>query len=236
MNRFPPATGLQLACSFCEDPEIESLRPRISYNSRTQILTARIKPTHILDSHQPWLDSEMLKMVTSGFLNDPERDHLNRLVGTTFQGFVAPYEASSKDPDACIIQDAQRLPTIVVETGWSESWPKLDDDKDLWLIGGAPIVQRVFLIRWSKLSGNRVKGEIHVYGRDGAGNPVLLQTELIFPVPSNGLKQAIPISRSQLFGPSVFTGRDPTDIFNLLVTSLRVKADPFIRIMGFVPA
>ncbi|OAX79102.1 hypothetical protein ACJ72_06584 [Emergomyces africanus] len=233
---IPPPVGLQLATSFCEDPEIERAHPRISYNSHTQTLTVRIMPTRIHDAHQPWLDDEMLNMVSSGFLSVPEKHFLKRLVGTTFQGFVAPYGASSKEPDTCILPDAQHLPTLIFETGWSKSWPRLDRDKDLWLLGGAPTVQQVFLIRWSKLSGNRVKGEIHVYGRDGTGQPTLLQAEPIFPVPLDKPNQTLQITRAQLFGAKVFPGRNPTDTYNLSVANLRANADPFIRFMGFIPA
>ncbi|OJD11519.1 hypothetical protein AJ78_07733 [Emergomyces pasteurianus Ep9510] len=246
---IPPPAGLQLATSFREDPDIEGALPRsvfaftttissnfVSYNSHTQTLTVRVKPTRVHDAHQPWLDHEMLDMVVSGFLSVAEKKFLKRLVGTTFQGFVASYEASSKEPDTCILPDAQPLPTVVFETGWSESWPRLDHDKDLWLLGGAPTVQLVFLIKWSKSDGNRVKGEIQVYGRDGTGEPTLLQIEPIFPVPLGDPDQTLPITRAQLFGASVFPGRSPTDTYNLSIANLRANADPFIRNMGFIPA
>lgn len=70
------------------------------------------------------------------------------------------------------------FPTIVVESGWTESCARLNNDKDLWLIGGRPHVQLVFLIKWAKLSGGRVKGDIEIHGRDQSGNAMLLQTEV----------------------------------------------------------
>ena len=45
----------------------------------------------------------------------------------------------------------QNLPRIVIEAGWSEGFPKLRNDKDLWLIGGANEVQLVILLKWTKL-------------------------------------------------------------------------------------
>ena len=50
----------------------------------------------------------------------------------------------------------------------------------LWITGGDPDIQLVFLIKWSKISGDRVKGFIEVYNRDAAGNPNLLQSEVLF--------------------------------------------------------
>ncbi|KAM5445004.1 hypothetical protein MferCBS31731_000461 [Microsporum ferrugineum] len=234
-QNIPPSTGFQIATSFSEDPEIERALPRISYNPLTQALTARVMPTVVHDCHQEWLSNELLDMVVVGFLTVAERKELNLRVGTTFKGFATPYTSATKEPDACILPDTLPLPTVVVETGWSESWPRLDADKDLWLVGGAS-VELVLLIRWTKISGGRVKGDLHVHGKDPTNNVVLLQTEPIFPAPAGNVNQVVPISRRQLFGSCIFPGRNPGDIYNLSVASLRGKADGPIRSMGFIPA
>ncbi|PGH35562.1 hypothetical protein GX50_01543 [[Emmonsia] crescens] len=231
----PPSAGLQIATSFSEDSEIERALPRISYNPLTQVLTARVMPTTIHDCHQEWLSNELLDMVVAGFLTIAERKELNLRVGTTFKGFATPYTSATKEPDACILPDTLSLPTVVVETGWSESWPRLDAEKDLWLVGGAS-VELVLLIRWTKMSGGRVKGDLHVHGRNPAGNVVLLQTESIFPAPTGNVNQVVPISRRQLFGTCIFPGMNPGDVYNLSIANLRGKADGPIKSMGFVPA
>ena len=82
-----------------------------------------------------------------------------------------------KNPDACICSRGLPLPTVVIQSGWPEFWPWLNDEKDLWLVGGAS-VGLVLLIQWEEISGNKVKGELHVYGKDPAGNVVLLQSEV----------------------------------------------------------
>jgi hypothetical protein len=71
------------------------------------------------------------------------------------------------------------MPTVVIESGWTESRPNLLRDLRLWLKGGAGAVQLVFLFKWSKLTGNRVKGVIEVYNLDQAGNENLIQREVI---------------------------------------------------------
>ncbi|KAM5447896.1 hypothetical protein MaudCBS49596_005691 [Microsporum audouinii] len=259
-QNIPPSTGFQIATSFSEDPEIERALPRISYNPLTQALTARVMPTVVHDCHQEWLSNELLDMVVVGFLTVAERKELNLRVGTSilhlsqllfyfsflkfdlidivllaFKGFATPYTSATKEPDACILPDTLPLPTVAVETGWSESWPRLNADKDLWLVGGAS-VELVLLIRWTKISGGRVKGDLHVHGKDPAGNVVLLQTEPVFPAPAGNVNQVVPISRRQLFGSCIFPGRNPGDIYNLSVANLRGKADGPIRSMGFIPA
>lgn len=94
-----------------------------------------------------------------------------------FNTFSPPYSMASKEPDICVLPDSLQLPTIAVECGWSESWPRLLADRNLWLIGGSS-VEAVILIRWTKLTGNRVKGDLHFHGRDAARNAVLLQQEV----------------------------------------------------------
>jgi hypothetical protein len=71
------------------------------------------------------------------------------------------------------------MPTIVIESGWSESRPQLHQDRDLWLRGGAPSVQVVLVLKWSKNNANRVKGDIEVFRVNANGNIVSVQQEVV---------------------------------------------------------
>lgn len=87
---------------------------------------------------------------------------------------------SSKEPDLCIIPNHPEpfQPTVVVETGWSESsWPALVDDAKLWLLGGQPYAQMVITICWSLVEG-QIKGALKVYERDASGNAIEKQPEV----------------------------------------------------------
>jgi hypothetical protein len=46
----------------------------------------------------------------------------------------------------------------------------------LWLIGGAPAVKVVIILKWAKTGINAVKGYAEVYVRDDAGVPTKRQT------------------------------------------------------------
>jgi hypothetical protein len=70
------------------------------------------------------------------------------------------------------------LPTLVVESGWSESRPVLHQDRDLWLTGGAGSVQVVLIIKWTKNAENQVKGDIEVFDLDPFGNIRSIQQEV----------------------------------------------------------
>ncbi|PGH28708.1 hypothetical protein GX50_08554 [[Emmonsia] crescens] len=153
-----------------------------------------------------------------------------------FQNFQGPYAFSSKEPDLAILPDAQPLPTIVVESCWSESYPRLQQDMQLWLEGGAPTVQLVLLLEWSKSSATQVKGRIEVHGRNSAGTISLLQAENIFPISSESPQPTIAVTRGQLFGSAVFAGRDAFDSYPLSIANLRQLAAPLIQNMGYTLA
>lgn len=70
------------------------------------------------------------------------------------------------------------LPTLVIESGWSESRPLLHQDRDLWLRGGAGSVQVVLVMKWTKGASNRVRGDIEVFDLDPLGNVRSLQREV----------------------------------------------------------
>lgn len=71
------------------------------------------------------------------------------------------------------------MPRIIIESDFSESWPRLHQDMQLWLVGGDPKVQLVILVKWSKQSGNRAAGQLEVFERDATtGQPRLTQSEV----------------------------------------------------------
>lgn len=93
-----------------------------------------------------------------------------------FTGFAGNYRGSSKEPDYSFCPNSSAFPSLVIEAGWAESFPHLRNDKDLWM-DGCPSVELVLLIRWTKISGNRVKGMLEVWRRNGAGG--LSVTEMV---------------------------------------------------------
>ncbi|OCK91089.1 uncharacterized protein K441DRAFT_616927 [Cenococcum geophilum 1.58] len=229
-------TGSEVAYSLDEDRRVEVVGHRVGYNSYTQTLHINIMPNFIHDCHQPWLSEEKVRMILSGFITAAESRLLEIYSGTTITNFGPPYISSSKQPDQAIIPQNEDIPTVVVEAGWTESVPKLHQDTSLWLKGGAGFVQVVLLIKWTKITGKRVKAFIEVYDLDPTGNKRLLQTETILPTPITTTAQVITITRGQLFGSAIPAGRNPADTFDLSVDDLRTIAVRRIRKAGLFPA
>lgn len=97
---------------------------------------------------------------------------------SAFKSFAGQYTGSLKEPDFCLFTNSTNLPTVVIESGWSESRLVLERDRNLWLQGGQGTVQIVMIIKWTKDPGQLVSGDISVFDLDPVGNIRQLQTEV----------------------------------------------------------
>lgn len=107
-------------------------------------------------------------MIAQGLLTFTEVENLERYVGTSkcfiilniymggidlffkaFSQFGDGYNTSRKEPDMCIRPVDMALPSIVLESGWSETRQQLYRDRDPWLHGGSGLVQLVIVIKWT---------------------------------------------------------------------------------------
>lgn len=144
------------------------------------------------------------------------------------------------------------LPTIVIESGWSESLTQLHDDMNLLLIGGHGAINIVILVKWYK-NGANVSGVTELYSRDKSERPILRQQEvcykflfeayrililiqLIFPRPIPSSPQYLQISRRDLFGPALLPGRNGNDRLSIDIEMLRTYAIEALNIMNLSPA
>lgn len=89
--------------------------------------------------------------------------------------FGGSYTSSQKEPDLCIKPVGMAPPTIVIESGWSESREQLYEDRDLWLKGGRGSVQIVIIVKWTENAAKQVAGDIELFDLDTDGNSQLLQ-------------------------------------------------------------
>ncbi|KAL2001959.1 hypothetical protein VTN02DRAFT_937 [Thermoascus thermophilus] len=147
-----------------------------------------------------------------------------------------PYSGSRTEPDFFFQVNDQILPTLVVESGWSESKEQLHDDMNLLLVGGNGAVKVVILVTWTKLQGGRVSGHVELFMRDQHDMPRLEQSETVFPRPTTAGSQRLGIRRSDLFGPALLAGRNGNDVLYLDVERLRDHATRALGFMDLVPA
>ncbi|PYH39101.1 uncharacterized protein BO87DRAFT_437955 [Aspergillus neoniger CBS 115656] len=234
MEGIPPATGHLVARSLSEDGDVERKSVIMGYNSITQTFSVNM-PNGLHNCCLSWATEQHKDAFMQGFFAPGEARHV-RLCGTDrFDNFLPPYTASYKEPDAFIINPASGspLPSIVTESGYSESVRKLYDHKDLWLQGGAPHVNVVILLKWYKRIRNRIAGWVELHRR-GVGVPLRIT---LFPAPPSGTPpQHLTLFRSDLYpGGVVPAGRNANDAWEWSIDILREHARDAMRREGLVP-
>ncbi|KAL1847161.1 hypothetical protein Plec18170_008725 [Paecilomyces lecythidis] len=218
------------------DRTLENQNIRFTFNACTKTLRLVTMVSDIHECHIPWLSFSFGELRANGLLTMPEFRSISIHGCTRFTGFLGQYTSSRKEPDAHIIPLSLDMPTVVVESGWSESRAQLHRDRDLWLIGGR--VNVVIVIKWVKNSSNEVAGDIGVFDVDSQGAVRCLQQQVIFPEPPPSIANAqqIRLTRGQIFGSSLPPGQNAAQILPLELSELRYQARASLRRMGLTPA
>ncbi|KAJ9409702.1 hypothetical protein DTO045G8_2628 [Paecilomyces variotii] len=226
-----PHIGYQVARSLSSDGDIERESTTISYNPTTSILCVTM-PTIFQGSVLSWAHNQMLTKCLNGFFTVNENQDLILGGNSRFDSFPHPWQYIYKEPDLYIKQFWAAFPAIVFEAGYSKSYEKLLSDKDLWFIG-APQVNVVVLIKWSKVANNRIRGFIELWRRATPGT----QRIQIFPTPAPGTQsQSLTFFRQDFYvGGIVPAGRQPLDPCPWDIDDLRRYANEAIRAEGLVP-
>ncbi|KAE8372793.1 hypothetical protein BDV26DRAFT_273396 [Aspergillus bertholletiae] len=230
-----PDEGELICRSLDVHAGVERQGVRLNYNSYLGILRVKIMPINLHDVHQRWINFSIMEWRCNGIINRAEAKLLWSGVGTTFTNFSGVYQGSIKQPDHFLRVDTSPDPRIVVESGWSESFPHLRSDKDLWLRGNVS-VKLVILLKWSSLSNRRIKGTAEIWRRNTAGN-LFSSTMPIFPAPRPlPPNELIQFTKGELFGPALLLGQAAGTLFDLDIVQLREFASEVIRTMGMQPA
>ncbi|KAE8316639.1 hypothetical protein BDV41DRAFT_561942 [Aspergillus transmontanensis] len=128
------------------------------------------------------------------------------------------YQGSVKQPDHFLRVDADPDARIVMESGWSESFPHLQSDKDLWMKGNA-----------------KMKGTAEIWRRDPTGN-LVLTTMTIFPAPTPlPHNELIQITKGDLFGLALLPGQAAGTVIDLGIVKLWSFASEVSGTMGMQP-
>lgn len=150
------------------------------------------------------------------------------------KGFDGAYRDSRKILDFSITPRGKALPTIAVESGWSETFAKLKQDSRLWLKGAD--CEAVILLNWKKILRNRVKGSVWIESLDDDGEVQVSERADIFPVPADEEDPPkLHITAKMLFGSCLAAGRNGEATYGLSIEDLRKDAESAIRLEGFIP-
>ncbi|KAJ9292745.1 hypothetical protein DTO271G3_8444 [Paecilomyces variotii] len=212
---------------------------RINYNAVTSTIWIRAMPTPINVCHQSWVITQRGRWYRNGLITADEDDYLNVRMGTTISFVGGPYSTSRKEPDLLLRPDARPMPSLVMESGWSESLPRLQDDVNLWLIGSQGKVKATIILNWQRvLNTDTVRGRVELYTLDRNGVPRLQQNIIVFPAPppSRAAAERLVLTRKDIFDDHVFQGQNPKDEFGFEIDLLRHKATEELMLMNLRPA
>ncbi|KAJ5124464.1 uncharacterized protein N7515_008289 [Penicillium bovifimosum] len=215
---------------------------RKNYNSCTKVLRIRIMPTVLHDCVQTWWRVSEISLRDTGDLTGYEQTQIETLVGTTLEFRSGPYSCSRKEPDFFIRTNNDLLPSLVMESGWSESWNHLMDDMDLLLVGGDGAISAVVILKWQLHPRTRlVSGFVDLYVRDRNGMPVRRQREDVFPIPpQTPTSQRLNLTRREVFGrhllPDPTRNGPPNAMVYLEIDQLRLVATRALQRMSLLPA
>jgi hypothetical protein len=180
-----PSIGSRAALSLDSDGEIEARSVLINYNSVTRMFTVDM-PAAIPSCHA-WIIDEFIQAGVSGYLTCAENRDIsmssntrmcilltsyisNRvLCGVGFNTFAAPYQMSFAEPNLYLKPSGFPLPTVVFVSGFSQLYPYLLMQKDVWLIGGAAHVNIVFIVEWCQISQSRIEGRLEFWRKNQQG-------------------------------------------------------------------
>ncbi|KAN0087118.1 hypothetical protein V8E54_000806, partial [Elaphomyces granulatus] len=168
----------------------------LNYNPVTEVLRIKFMTTEIHEAHARWMATEWQLMAATGWFTVTAR-LLLRVLTTHISNIIQQTKCIS------IIRQHKNMFST-----WNNSVVLIRKDKDLWLVGGAPDVEVVILLNWTKLSRGRVKG--------------VIQNSKCFPAAGNPV---IRLTRGEIFGNALLPNRhDANDVWNLDVSRLRIKA------------
>ncbi|KAE8314931.1 hypothetical protein BDV41DRAFT_575275 [Aspergillus transmontanensis] len=228
-----PEVGSLVALSLSEDRDIERKSVRISYNPLNQTLSVKM-PSHTHNAINHWGSHEWFCAGVTGYFTVVEVGKISMSGTCRFNGFPPPMQNAYKEPGLVFVYGHTQLPTVLVEVGYSQTWPSLLKDKDLWFQCNTS-VNVVVLLKWNKRKGNRVAGYLEVFRRWGPSPPRIQ----IFPVPAPGGPPEVLTFRRHEFYPNVFlvpAGRNPNDEWHWSISTLRTKATETIAADGLVSA
>jgi hypothetical protein len=180
----------------------EKIPSRKTHDTKNRTVRIKVMSTWIHNCITPWLIKEMNSWLQNHIITQAEESLLNVGMGTTLELRRGPYRGSKNEPDFFFQVDDHIMPTVAVESGWSESNTRLYNDMNLLLVGNGS-VRVVIIVKWGKLQGNRVSGTVELFMRDRNGVPRLEQSETVFPDPGTGNKQRLGIRRHDIFGPAL---------------------------------
>ncbi|KAK1139640.1 Transcription factor [Aspergillus melleus] len=230
----PSEVGALVAKSLAEDGEVERRSPIISFHASVEILYVKM-PSRLHESISAWATKQMIVADRTGFFSPEEIDDIELQGSPAFDSFMPPHGGCYKEPDSAFIHVSEMSwPCVVFEVAVSESYPKLERDRNIWLEGGSPHVNAVLAMKFYIRRNKTVAGKAQIFRRGRNNNS---PEQVIFPAPSAAVPQTINFFRGDFYPYGrVPQGRNAHDEWKWDMDQLRTMVTRNMAEQGLRPA
>ncbi|KAG0138226.1 hypothetical protein HOY82DRAFT_596307 [Tuber indicum] len=166
-------------------------------------------PSAVHESAVGWMRKQWASWIHQNLLIPSATEAIDDVL-ITYDNFVGIFEGSSKTPDLayipCFKGIGSQFPSIVLESGWTESEAQLLRDGEIWQQGTAGAVKVVLLFKMCAPNiNNEIKATLHIC-RYSANQVPVMSSYAIFPPPVAFIPDPF-ITINELFA-----GQTPTQI------------------------
>ncbi|KAK6337090.1 hypothetical protein TWF718_009876 [Orbilia javanica] len=177
-------------------------------------------PTAMHEFSNAWINGEFFQWMIHGLIPKSANAEFALPTCPVFDKFQSPYCGSISEPDGTIWNLNNDFPAIVLEVGWGDDWPKLQEDVHIWFKGSGGQVRVVLVMSFAR-SDTGLDGFLDVvFVKDGS---LETQRKEIWPVPENVECDPF-VTIGELYGSDVPEGYDADTRLPLRLSALRAKA------------
>ncbi|KAG0129703.1 hypothetical protein HOY82DRAFT_670912 [Tuber indicum] len=215
---------------------------RIHWYYRERVLKI-VMPSKMHECIGAWINATISRASRRGLIPDTWEDTMQVMNAPEHDNFVGDYEGCVKEADVTFVPfigsnwtKPAKFPSVVLESGWSESNTELREDVRLWQMGSEMAVRVVLLAKFYPVDqSNRIRFVFSIFRCHPDGRPSLHDRYQIFPPPP------IPHQNPTISFDEFYTGNCPPGInagteIPLDLVRLGACAAVWIGERGCVPA
>ncbi|KAK6506400.1 hypothetical protein TWF506_011311 [Arthrobotrys conoides] len=226
------ADGHAIRAAFDNDPLFGAARARFTYDPVfTQIRIKRGSP--LIDVTAKWFQQQQDVWVATGAVPANYYEEILSFGGLELTVFAVPHTIAT--PGLCLQPWAKPFPSVIVETGFTESLIDLDRDKEIWKTSTHGGTRVVIITKFEVTHRGTVMGDVYFHRLNGIGGISTHSKCTLFPAPYSDQQEVFFISLGEVYSGSCPEGGNPDTPLQLNITELRQMCREELRNNDLVP-
>ncbi|KAG0131794.1 hypothetical protein HOY82DRAFT_559119 [Tuber indicum] len=199
-------------------------------------------PSKLHECVGSWFAGEVSRAVTQGLIPLRWYDTIDMMAAPEYKNFFGKYAGSVKEADLTFIPLVgpewvvnAEFPSVVLESGWSESATAQQEDARLWQEGSGNAVRVVLQVKFCRPNEQNEIGLMLSISHAHPNQATLVEQYVLFPTPHLP-PQSPAISLDEFYSGACPDRMDPTTQIPLDLSKLRSTAARYIQERGYIPA